>query len=443
MPTIDIPHDPNAKDKRWRPRFYQRDVWGYLEQGGKRAIEIWRRRAGKDEVCLHWAAVAAHQRVGSYWHMLPQASQAKKAIWDAVDPHRKRKRIDIAFPEILRKNTRNNDMFIEFRSGSTWQVVGSDNFHSLVGSPPVGIVFSEWSRADPLAWAYLRPILEENDGWALFITTPFGPNHAKVMYDNAQSHPEWHGGLLDGKATGMDDEQLMRIHQGYVEDFGEVMGEALYQQEYLCSFEAAVLGAVYGKEMTDARAEGRITDVPYNADLPVETWWDLGYRDSTAIWFIQRHPSGKLMAIDYYENHLVGLDHYVKVLQEKPYSYSQHLAPHDAGKGELQTGKSLVQQAAGLGLSLRVQPQETNLSAGIKATRPLIRRTWFDAKKCARGVDALSQYRYEWDEKRKILSIRPLHDWTSHGADAFRTGAHAQPVKRRPRMRDLPRVAIV
>jgi hypothetical protein len=159
---------------KWRPRSYQRKLWNYLETGGKRALAIWHRRAGKDDIALHWAATAAMQRPGSYWHLLPSYNQARKAIWAAVNPHTGVRRIDEAFPQEIRETTLEQEMFIRFCNGSTWQVIGSDNYDTLVGTPPAGIVFSEWARANPASWAYLAPILIENSGWALFITTPVG-----------------------------------------------------------------------------------------------------------------------------------------------------------------------------------------------------------------------------------------------------------------------------
>lgn len=442
MKELALPHDPDQPDKVWKPRHYQKSVWQYLEQGGKRAMEVWHRRAGKDEVCLHWAAVAMTLRPGTYWHMLPEAAQARKAIWDAIDPHRGKKRIDIAFPKEIRKTTRNQDMYLETYFGSSWQVVGSDNYNSLVGSPPIGVVFSEWALADPLAWAYIKPILEENNGWALFITTSRGHNHAERMYNAAVADTEWHAGLLTPDKTGMfDEQQLERIRRDYIVAHGEVLGTALYEQEYLCSFEAAILGAVYAREMRQAREEKRITKVPYDPSLPVETWWDIGYRDPTAIWFIQRPKGGALHAIDYYENHLVGLDHYAGVLQNKGYIYSQHLVPHDAAKGEIGLGMTIVEQGAQLGLPLTVRPK-TSLEAGINATRPLIAKMHFDHEKCAHGLDALSNYAYDWDEQKSTLSTKPIHNWACHGADALRTGANA-PAKRQRGSQELPRVAIV
>lgn len=415
---------------------------------GKRAIEVAHRRSGKDELGLHWACVAAHDRVGNYWHMLPEAAQARKAIWDAVDPIRKMRRIDIAFPPEIRKTERASDMWIEFHNGSTWQVIGSDNYNSIVGSPPVGIVFSEWALADPLAWAYLLPIVEENNGWALFITTPRGPNHAKTMFDAAMADKDWYAGLHSVKETRLLSLQNQKaIEKEYVINFGEVLGHSLYEQEYLCSFEAAVLGAVYGAEMRAAREEGRITDVPHDPALPVETWWDLGYRDPTAIWFIQRSKAGQLRAIDYYEQNLSGLDHYASILQDrkgssgKKYIYSRHYVPHDAAKGEIGSGMTLIDQAAKLGLRMTKMPM-TKLEAGIQATRAIIPKMVFDANKCQRGIDALTMYKYEYDMEKKILSTKPVHDWASHGADALRTGAGTKGTEKRERP-PLPEVAVI
>lgn len=439
---IQLPADPKTPSGVWAPRHYQKDLWEYLWDGGKRAMEVWHRRSGKDEICLAWASVAAHQRKGAYWHMLPEAAQARKVIWDAVDPHRGQKRIDTAFPEAIRSNTRNSDMYLELGYGSTWQVVGSDNYNSLVGASPAGIIFSEWAVADPLSWAYLKPILEENNGWALFITTARGPNHAKRMYEAAVGNPDWHVSLLTPNETGLfNDEQLKNLEEDYITTHGETMGKALFEQEYLCSFEAAILGSVYGKEMRDARSEGRIGDVPYDSSIPVETWWDIGWKDPTSIWFVQRPKNGGFHMIDYYENNLSGLDHYVKVLRDKPYIYSQHLAPHDAKKGEVGYGLTIKEQTAKLGLNFKVRPI-TSLEAGINATRPIIRQARFDAKKCVHGLDCLTNYHYEWDDRRMNLSAKPMHDWASHGADALRTGANA-PEKRKRNRPQLPEVNII
>lgn len=439
---ISIPADPAQPDKRWRPREYQKPFWFDFERGKKRGICVWPRRHGKDETFLQATNVAAHQRIGTYWYMLPQAAQARKAIWDAVDEDRGIKRIDAIIPNRLIRKKRGSDMYIELKCGSTIQVVGSDNYNSLVGSPPIGVVHSEYALADPAAHGYLSPILERNGGWAFFNTTPRGPNHAKRMYEMALSDPEtWHASLFTAETTGVFSElQLARIKREYVELYGQVVGESMYEQEYMCSFEAAILGAVYAKEMADARAEGRIGVVPYDPAYPVETWWDLGFRNSTAIWFIQRMPGGALHAIDYYEQNMAGLDHYAKVLQERQYLYIRHLVPHDAQKGEVGSGKNLIEQGAELGLRLERQPQSP-LIPQINATRPIIARMRFDASKCQRGLDCLTNYRYGWDESKRTFTPTPLHDWTSDGADALRTGAMAKEMVnvKKPKQRRMQR----
>ena len=176
--------------------------------------------------------------------------------------------------------------------------------------------------------------------------------------------------------------------------------------------------------------------------MPVETWWDIGWRDPCSIWFVQRTKSGQLRAIDYYEQNLSGLDHYAKVLQDRPYVYSRHYVPHDAKKGEVGSGMTLVEQGSKLGLKMTVQPI-ARLEAGIQATRALIGRMVFDARKCERGIDALTMYKYNYDMEKKILSAKPVHDWASHGADALRTGVGTKDIVNRRERPELPQVAIL
>lgn len=408
---------PNA----WRPRTYQRRLWRYLEADGpRRAVAVWHRRAGKDEVCLHWAACAALRRVGNYWHMLPEASQARKAIWDAVNPHSGRRRIDEAFPPAIRAAIREDDMRVRFVNGSSWQLVGSDNFNSLVGAPPAGLVFSEYALANPAAWDYLRPILAENGGSALFVFTPRGRNHAWKLYELAKANPGWFAERLTVDDTGAIPPEVI------AEERASGMSEDMIRQEYYCSFDAALPGAYYGRLLQQAEGEGRIGRVPWTPELLTYTAWDLGIGDSTAIWFCQVTGS-ETRVIDYYENFGVGLDHYAKVLREKPYVYAEHLLPHDAQVADLSTGRSRLQTLGALGIAGRVLPREPNIEDGINAARNLLPRCWFDADKCARGLEALRQYRCDYDPAREIYSARPRHDWTSHAADAFRYLARGLP----------------
>lgn len=405
---------PNA----WHARPYQRPLWKYLREGGKRAAVCWHRRAGKDDIGLNFAAVSAMTQPANYWHMLPKYAQARKAIWEAVDPHTRKRRIDQAFPMELRKKTLHNEMFIEFKNGSTWRVVGSDRFDDLVGAGPYGIVFSEWAISNPRAWGILGPMLEENGGWALFIYTARGKNHGHSILQLAKKTPGWFGQIL--KATDTDvyrPDQLERIRAEYIE-LDSQNGEALFQQEYECSFDAAILGAYWSKEMAKAEADGRICDVPWDETQEVLTAWDLGVADSTAIWFFQPQYRG-VNIIDYYEASGVGLDHYNDVLKSKPYRYGVSLVPHDANVREFTSGRQRVEVMMDLGLKPKLVANH-RLMDGVQAARSTLPMARFDARKCAKGINALIHYHAEYDEDAKALKPTPEHDWSSHGADAFR-----------------------
>jgi len=416
---VSLPHNG------WLPRADQRALWDFLRLGGKRAVEVAHRRWGKDDVALHFSCIAAHKRIGNYWHMLPEYNQARKSVWDAVNPRTGHFRIDDAFPQELRSSTRATDMAIKFHCGSMWQLVGSDNFNSYVGSPPIGVVFSEYAISNPLAWAYISPILEENGGWALFISTSRGNNHLKAIYDFAKNEVGWFSELMPATKTEVfTPEQLERIEREYIATYGEESGKALFRQEYLCSFDGAVYGSYYSKQIAQARADKRICSVPWATGSEVYTFWDLGVDDSTTIWFMQM-VGKEFRFIDYHESTGEGLAHYAKVIKEKPYVYGDHYMPHDAAQRSLQTGKSTQAVAEELGIRpIHVVPRakdSDSVLGGIEMGRNILSQCWFDEKKCARGLSALEGYRAEYDEDKKKLGNKPLHDWTSHGADAFRT----------------------
>ncbi len=365
---------------------------------------------------MNFTACAADQRPANYWHMLPTAKQGRKVVWEGID-RQGRRMIDQAFPEAIRKSKRDDEMLIRLTSGSTWQVVGSDNFNALVGANPAGIVFSEYAIANPRAWDYLRPILAENGGWALFIYTPRGRNHGAGLFEMAKANSDWFFERLTVDDTGVIDAATIE------EERRSGMPEEMIEQEYYCSFQAALVGAYYGAALTAAEKEGRLTRVAWEPQFPVVTAWDLGIGDATAIWFAQL-IGREIRLIDYYENAGVGLEHYAKVLSEKPYVYDDRqgfILPHDAESLELGTGHTRLKTLSSLGLhrGQRVVPR-ANLEDGINAVRVILPRCWFDAEKCARGIEALRQYRKEWNEDRRMFNDRPEHDWTSHPADAFR-----------------------
>ena len=375
---------------RWRPRPYQRAAWIAWERGIKRSLLVWHRRAGKDEVALHKAAIAAHDRIANYWHCLPLYAQARKAVWEAVNPHTGRRRIDEAFPKSLRARTDSQEMLIELKCGSVWKVVGCDNHDSLVGAPPAGIVFSEWSLSKPESWAYLAPILAENGGWADFITTPRGRNHVKSMLDMARGDPAWFAQVLTVKDTGViPDDVIETQRREYRRIYGPEQGDALIEQEFWCSFEAPVPGAYWGRLLREAEAEGRLTRV-----------------------------------VDFHEASGYAADHYAEWLNMRGYRGTDWL-PQDArvrdwtNAGEGGRAKTRVETLIELGRRPRLVPAH-KLDDGINAVRRLLPRCRFDAARCEPGLDALRHYQAAWDQDAKAFSLKPQHDWSSHAADAFR-----------------------
>lgn len=381
--------------------------------GGQRAAVVWARRHGKDSVSVNWTAVAAHMRTGVYWHMLPTLKQGRKVIWDSIDKEGRRV-IDQAFPEAIRKSTNNQEMRIELKCGSIWQVVGSDNYDSLVGANPVGVVFSEYSVADPAAWRFISPILAENGGWALFIYTPRGKNHGYSLFKMAEKNEKWFAQILTLADSGAYPLDIVE------DERASGMPEEMIQQEYFCSFDAAVMGAYYGKILSRMEKEGHVRAVPYDPRLTVHTGWDLGMHDTMTIWFYQVNGP-EIRVIDYISGQGQGLEYYAKELLKKPYTYEEHYLPHDCAVRELGTGLSRQEVLEGL-LKQRVTvvPRQS-VEDGIQAVRVMLPRCYFDQGKTGEAFEALSMYRAEYDEKTR--TYKPVHDWTSHPADGFRTFA--------------------
>jgi phage terminase large subunit len=352
--------------------------------------------------------------------MLPEYEQARKAIWTAVNPHTGLRRIDEAFPREIRDSTNEQGMFIRFRNGSTWQVVGSDNYNSLVGAPPAGLVVSEWALADPAAWAYLSPILVENGGWSLFLYTSRGKNHGHSLWQSAKGRPDWHVERQTVEDTKVINPQaLVEIKADLIALYGEEDGEALFEQEWYCSFEAAIIGSYYGRIIARLERDKRVTAVPYDPEYPVYTSWDLGIDDSTAIWFAQI-CGREIRVIDYYEARGQALVQIGMAIKQKGYLYQEHYGPHDMDTREMTTAKTRKQALEEIGIKPIRTGSKLPVADGINAVRNILPRCIFDEKKCEKGLNALRQYRTDWDDKAKTARKNPKHDWTSHGADAFR-----------------------
>lgn len=364
-------------------------------------------------------------RVG---YIAPFYSQAKAVVWDYA------KRFTAVIPGI---QINESELRIDFPNGARLRLFGADNYDAMRGLYFDAVVLDEPADFPANAWpTVIRPTLSDRKGKATFIGTPKGKNEFWDIYANAKDDPAWFCTMLKASQTGvLDDEELI--------DARKTMGDARYEQEFECSFEAAIMGSYYGLEMKKATEAGRVCAVPHEPGVKVVTAWDLGVGDSTAIWFAQ-YVGRERRIIDYYEGSGVGLDHYAKVLQDKGYIYGAHILPHDVRVRELGSGKSRLETLNSLGLTnIEIAPN-LPLDDGIQATRLSLELTWFDEKKCARGIEALRQYRIDWDEKGKTWRSRPLHDWTSHGADAFRyltVGFKAADSWSKPMRRNLKGIA--
>lgn len=381
-------------------------------------------RSGKDKTNI--ADVVPRRLikdVGLVKYVYPTLVMGRDNLWDGMglDGFKYIEHI----PDFIRAGQPNSTrMTIPIKNGSLFQIAGTDKPDSLRGGNPRLFVLSEWSEHDPYAWDVIEPILRENDGIAIFNLTPKGDNHARGTYEFARNHPKWYVELLTAKDTSVfSEKQLEEIEKDIIARFSaqgrsEAEARAYYDQEYMCSFLSPVIGSYYGDAIMKAEKEGRITSVPYEGSLLVDTYWDLGIDDSMTIWFGQ-NAGREIHLIDYYENSGEGLAHYASKLKEKGYNYGSHYAPHDIEVRELGTGKSRLEIARGLGINFIAQ-KRLEIEDGINAVRGILSKCWFDEKKTYRGVQALKSYKKDWDEKNKVFRNYPLHNWASHGADAFR-----------------------
>lgn len=411
MPEITIPFN-------FTPRRYQLPVLRALDGGATRAVAVWHRRSGKEKTFLNYTARKCFDRVGTYFYAFPTYTQGKRAIWDGRD--RDGFPFMGHFPKEVVSASDATELKKTLINGSIFQIVGTDNIDSLMSTNPIGVVFAEYSLQDPRGWDYLRPILRENGGWAIFDYTPRGKNHGYTLYEMArklmvEGDPAWYAERLTVEDTGVLTAADIDAERR------EGMDEEMIQQEYYCSFAGAQQGSIYGKQMDEAEREGRICSVPWRRELPVHTWWDIGTGDPTAIWFTQ-DVGREVHLIDYCENSGVGvgIDHYIKHLQGKPYLWGSHHGPHDIHQHAFAAGgKSTYEVAASFGFRFEDVPN-IDKQEGINITRAFLSRCWFDRVKTERGRLALISYHRTWDERRHMFSSAPYHDWSSNGSDAAR-----------------------
>jgi len=403
----------------WSARQHQSPFMEYMlgAGGGKRAVCIWHRRAGKDSASINFTAAQAHQKIATYWHMLPTQTHARKVVWENINPHTGVRVIDQAFPKQIRHSINNTDMKIELKCGSIWQCVGSDNYDSLIGSAPYGVIFSEYSVADPSAWDYIRPMLKENGGWAIFIYTPRGKNHGHKLYETAKKSPRWFCEILTVDDTYREDGTHIFTEEDIEEEIEDGMDPLMAEQEYYCSFDAGMVGAYFTNQCAVIEKEGRFGEYPWMEDKPVQTFWDLGWSDDNFIIFTQ-HDGEYTRIIDVEKGNNKSLQEWIKIISEKPYIYNRHVGPHDLSQHDYTIGITRREFARKLGFNFDVVAKSSDVE-GIDASRRFLKKVKINSENCQELWDCLVSYRRQYDDKNKVFRQKPLHDWASHGAKAF------------------------
>ena len=386
----------------------------YLKRKERWASVVAHRRAGKTVACimdLVKKAVEHKGREPRFAYVAPTYTQAKDVAWSYL------KEYTAAIPGMDKSES---ELSVTFpHNKARIRLYGAENYDRIRGLYLDGVVIDESGDIDPRAWPeVIRPALSDRKGWATFIGTPKGRNAFYNMHMQAKGSADWYSDELKASETRI-------IDAAELEDARRTMTAEQYEQEYECSFQAAIVGAYYGREMAQAEKDKRVTSVPHERSADVFAAWDLGISDSMSIW-IGQIVGREWHWINYYENSGFALDHYVDWIKSLPYKVHLHYIPHDGAARELQTGKSRVQflEERGFvmgGTSDGCVPRHEPMD-GIDAARLRFNRMWFDAEKCARGIDCLRMYRSEYDDKNQVLRQRPLHDWASHGADAFRCG---------------------
>lgn len=372
------------------------------------AVVVAHRRCGKTVSCINdviYRALTENKENARYAYIAPYYGQAKTIAWDYLQRYAK--------PVTAKANQ--SELWVELINGARIKLFGADNPDALRGLYLDGVILDEYADMKPSIWgAVIRPLLADRQGWATFIGTPKGHNSFWEIYNQATKSDAWYVKTLRASQTKL-------LHETELRDAFHAMTEDQYLQEFECSFEAAILGAYYGKEMRVLTDQGRITKVDYDPMFPVHTAWDLGYSDDTAIWWFQV-VHGEIRLLEYHSSNGQQVSYYTGLIQSKNYHYGTHWLPHDARAKTLASGgKSVIEQISNkIPLeSIKIVPS-LSLQDGIQAARLALNRCWFDAEKTEDGIECLRQYQREYDEDKKVFRDKPRHDWTSHGADAFR-----------------------
>lgn len=385
--------------------FHCRRIFESFYRSEKRwSIIVAHRRAGKTVACVHRLIIRAlmeGKERGRYGYIAPFYSQAKQVAWEYLKLYSRQFQLE---------EPRESELSVRLLGGSVVRLYGADNPNPLRGLYFDGVVMDEYADMKPTVWPeVIRPTLADRLGWAVFIGTPKGRNAFWELWTKASR--DWFSLMLKASETGILPESELALSR-------LSMTADQYAQEYECNFEAAIHGAIYGKWMREALDQGRIRTVDWDPSIPVNTAWDLGFDDATAIWWWQELP-GEIHLIDYYESNGQDIGHYCEVLKSKPYQYGEHYVPHDAGHKTLAAGgRSTGDLAYAQGVKMTVLPAPSQQNS-IEAARKTIERCWFDKDRCNLGIEALRQYQFELDEERKMFKSKPRHDWASHGSDAF------------------------
>jgi phage terminase large subunit len=404
--TINRPSTVQRIDLGYRAR---RQFHPFHARRQRWACLVAHRRAGKTVACIMDtvdAALRCQLPSPRFAYVAPFYAQAKDIAWTYL------KRYTAPIPGAVHNE---GELRVDLPGDRRVRLYGADNYDRMRGIYLDGCILDEPADMDPRAWPeVIRPALSDRRGWACFIGTPKGRNGFWEIYEHARQSPDWFSAVLRASETGL-------LPKEELDDARTMMTPEQYEQEYECSFDAAILGAYYGKEIAEAERTSRIGTVNPADGVPVQTAWDLGIGDSTSIWFWQV-AGREVRIVDHYENHGQPLSHYVAAIKSKGYNYGAKprcWVPHDARVRSLETGRTRVETLTELGMDVMLVPDH-KVDDGINAARVSFPRFWIDAERCKFGIEALRQYRTDFDQKLKAFKNTPKHDWTSHTADAFR-----------------------